>query len=45
MKTFDFIKTTIPHNLKDPHSKTLEPDCLFLSSSDYDTVPNGEREG
>jgi len=28
MKTFDFIEVTISHNLKDPHSKALEPDCL-----------------
>jgi len=28
MKTFDFIQVTISHNLKDPHSKALEPDCL-----------------
>jgi len=28
MKTFNFIQETIFHNLKDPHSKALEPDCL-----------------
>jgi len=28
MKTFDFIQMTISHNLKDPHPKVLEPDCL-----------------
>jgi hypothetical protein len=28
MKTFDFIQATISRNLKDPHSKALEPDCL-----------------
>jgi hypothetical protein len=28
MKTFDFIQATISHNLKNPHSKTLEPDCV-----------------
>ena len=28
MKTFDFIQAVISHNLKDPHSKALEPDCL-----------------
>ena len=28
MRTFDFIQSVISHNLKDPHSKTLEPDCL-----------------
>jgi len=28
MKTFDFIQMMISHNLKDPHPKALEPDCL-----------------
>ena len=28
MNTFNFIQATIPHNVKDPHSKALEPDCL-----------------
>ena len=28
LKTFDFMHVTISHNLKDPHSKTLQPDCL-----------------
>jgi hypothetical protein len=28
MKTFDFIQSAIFHNLKDPHSKAWEPDCL-----------------
>ena len=28
MKTFDFMQSAISHNLKDPHSKALEPDCL-----------------
>ena len=28
MNTFDFMQATISHNLKDPHSKALEPDCL-----------------
>ena len=28
MKTFDFIQATISHNIKDPHSKAVEPDCL-----------------
>jgi hypothetical protein len=28
MRTFDFIQSAISHNLKDPHSKALEPDCL-----------------
>jgi len=30
MKTLDFIQSAISHNLKDPHSKALEPDCLSL---------------
>jgi hypothetical protein len=25
---FDFIQVTVSHNLKDPRSKALEPDCL-----------------
>ena len=28
METFDFIQAIITLNLKDPHSKALEPDCL-----------------
>ena len=28
MKTFYFVQSAISHNLKDPHSKALEPDCL-----------------
>jgi hypothetical protein len=28
MKTFDFIEAMISHQVKDPHSKALEPDCL-----------------
>jgi hypothetical protein len=28
MKTFDFMQSAISHNLKDPHSKALEPDYL-----------------
>ena len=28
MKTFDFIQSAISHNLEDPHSKALGPDCL-----------------
>jgi hypothetical protein len=30
MKTFDFTQATISHNLKDPHSKALEPGRLSL---------------
>ena len=29
MNTFGLIQATISHNVKDPHSKALEPDCLF----------------
>jgi hypothetical protein len=43
MNTFDFIEGTISHQLKDPHSKVLEPDCLSLSASNYDTASEGER--
>ena len=43
MKTFNFIQVTISHNLKDPHSKALEPDCLSPFACDYDTV--SPREG
>jgi len=28
MKTFDLIQATMSHNLKEPHSKALEPDRL-----------------
>jgi hypothetical protein len=38
MKTFDFIQATISHQLKDPRSKVLEPDCLSPSASNYDTA-------
>jgi hypothetical protein len=38
MKTFDLIQATMPHTLKDPHSKALEPDCLSPSACHYDTV-------
>ena len=37
METSNFIQTTIPHNLKDPHSKALEPDCLSPFAYDYNT--------
>ena len=32
---------TISHNLKDPHAKALEPDCLSPFACDYDTVSQG----
>jgi len=44
MKTFDFIEATISHQLKDPHSKALEPDCLSPSASKYGTASHGERK-
>jgi predicted aminopeptidase len=28
MKSFNFKQATIPHSVKDPHFKALEPDCL-----------------
>jgi len=31
MNLFGFILATISHSLKDPHSKSLEPDCLSPS--------------
>jgi len=44
MNTFDFMQETISHNLKDPHSKALEADCLSPSVCDYDTVSVGKGE-
>ena len=45
MKTFDFPHETIPHTIKDPHSKALEPDCLCPRASDYDTASRGGGKG
>ena len=51
MKTFDFIQVTISHNLKDPHPKALEPDCLspFIAittqSQRAGSLPIGRQEG
>jgi hypothetical protein len=45
MKTFDFIQVTISHNLKDPHSKVLEPDCLSPLLTVMTQSPRGEGEG
>jgi hypothetical protein len=45
MKTFDFIQATNFHHLKDPHSKSLEPDCLSPYSCDCDTVSERREEG
>ena len=35
MNTFNFIQATIPHNVKDPHSEALVPDCLSPRKDDY----------
>jgi hypothetical protein len=43
MKTLDFMQATISHNLKEPHSKALEPDCLSPLACDYDTVSEGKE--
>ena len=45
MKTFHFIQEVISYNLKDPHSKALESDCLFPSAFNYDTVSLGRGWG
>jgi hypothetical protein len=41
MKTFNFMQALIPYNLKGPRFKALEPDCLFPSIFNYDTVSQG----
>ena len=38
MKKLHFIQPIISLNLKDPHSKALEPDCLPPFARNYDTV-------
>ena len=43
MKTFDFIQSAISHHLKDPHSKALEPDCLFPLLAIMTQSPAGEE--
>ena len=45
MKTFDFIKVTISHNLKGSHSKALEPDCLYPLLAVTIQSPRGESGG
>jgi hypothetical protein len=45
MKTFNFMQALIPYNLKGPRSKALEPDCLFPSTFNYDTVSLGRGWG
>ena len=42
MNTFDFMQATISHNLKDPHSKALEPDCLSHRLAITTQPPEGE---
>jgi hypothetical protein len=42
MNTFDFLQATISHALKDPHSKTLEPDRLPLCLRLRHSLPRGE---
>jgi hypothetical protein len=39
------MQALIPCNLKGPRSKALEPDCLFPSTFNYDTVSAGRGEG
>jgi hypothetical protein len=41
MKMLDFIQAMIFHNIKKPHSKTLEPDRISPFTCDYDTVSWG----
>jgi len=34
----------VPYNIKDSHSKTLEPDCLSPFACNCDTVSKGRGE-
>ena len=43
MNTIDFMEATISHQLKDPHSKALEPDCLSPPVSNYGTASQWGR--
>ena len=45
MKTFDFIESAISHNVKDPHSKALEPDCLSPRLAIMTQSRQGEGKG
>jgi hypothetical protein len=45
MKTFNFIQSPFSHNLKDPHSKALEPDCLSPPVAIMTQPPQGEGKG
>ena len=38
MKIFDSPQETIPHTIRNPHSKALEPGCLCPRACDCDTV-------
>jgi len=44
MMAFDFTQATISYHLIDPHSKSLEPDCLSHISSDCNTAFYGEGD-
>ena len=45
MKTFDFIKVSVSHNIKDPHSKSLEPNCIspFLAITTQSPFDKGDE--
>ena len=45
MSTFGIIQTTISHNIKDPHSKVLEPNCLSPRIAIMTQSPAGEEKG
>jgi hypothetical protein len=45
MKPFSFIQAVIFLNVKDPHSKALEPDCLSPRIVITTQSPEGEGEG
>jgi len=47
MNAFDFIQATIYHDLKDPLSKSLEPDCLSprIAITTQSLVGEGKGEG
>jgi hypothetical protein len=38
------MQATISHDPKDPHSKALEPECLYPLPCDYDTVSEAREE-
>ena len=45
MNAFDFIQATICHDLKDPLSKSLEPDCLSPRIAIRHSLLTGGDEG